>query len=132
MKYSPCPQRKWSAIETTVHSQPGFQALAGSVDWHRMFSRKLLFTVSSQAATVRSAKAFGSTGGKPQWMLDAEVEAQQMVRSRGDEGGRGSSNPHDLFESKLMHELKAERVSNTTRMESKLVSSEVCSRVVLI
>lgn len=51
-------------------------------------------------------------------MLDAEAEAQQMAGSRGGEGGRGTS--HDLFESKLRHELAAESVSNTSRMQSKL------------
>lgn len=38
-----------------------------------------------------------------------------MVGSRG---GRGSS--HDLFESKLKHELAAESVGNTSRMQGKL------------
>ena len=41
-----------------------------------------------------------------------------MVGSRGGEGGRGSS--RDLFESKLKHELAAESVSNTSRVQGKL------------
>ena len=60
----------------------------------------------------------GGSTDKPQWQLDAEAEAQQLVGSRGREGGRGSS--HDLFESKLKHELAVESVSNTSRMQSKL------------